>query len=84
MGDATRRTAVARGGTGAKTTTTEAEVEATAVAGRVDTRAAMTVTTTTTVRLVTATMMTRLNVCDASTEEKERRSNPSWMHATIK
>ena len=27
---------------------------------------------------------TRLNVCDASTAEKERPSNLSWMHATIK
>jgi hypothetical protein len=31
-----------------------------------------------------ATAMTRLNICDASTEEKERPSNPSRMHATIK
>ena len=78
---ATRRTAVAGGGMGSKTTTTEAVVEVTAVAGRVDTGAATTVTTAT---MVTATAMTRLNVCDASTEEKERPSNPSRMHATIK
>ena len=78
---ATRRTAVAGGGMGSKTMTTEAVVEATAVAGRVDTGAATTVTTAT---MVTATAMTRLNVCDASTEEKERPSNPSRMHATIK
>ena len=73
---ATRRTAVAGGRMGSKTTTTEAVVEATAVAGRVDTGAATTVTTT--------MAMTRLNVCDASTEEKERPWNPSRMHATIK
>ena len=66
---ATRRTAVPGGGMGSKTTTTEAVVEAAAVAGRVDTG---------------ATAMTRLNVCDALTEEKERPSNPSRMHATIK
>jgi hypothetical protein len=78
---ATRRTAVAGGGMGSKTTTTEAVVEATAVAGRVDTGAATTVTTAT---MVTATAITGLNVCDASTEEKERLSNPSRMHATIK
>ncbi len=78
---ATQRTAVAGGGMGSKTMTTEAVVEATAVAGRVDTGAATTVTTAT---MVTATAMTQLNVCDASTEEKERPSNPSRMHATIK
>ena len=33
---------------------------------------------------VTATAMTRLHVCDALTEEKERPSNLSRMHATIK
>jgi hypothetical protein len=37
-----------------------------------------------TATMVTATTMTRLNVCDASMEEKERLSNLSWMHATIK
>jgi hypothetical protein len=47
---ATRRTAVAGGGMGSKTITTEAVVEATAVAGRVDTGAATTVTTVTMVR----------------------------------
>ena len=78
---ATRWTAVAGGGMGSKTTTTEAVVEATAVAGRVDTGAATTVTTAT---MVTEMAMTQLNVCDASTEEKERPLNPSWMHATIK
>ena len=77
---AMRRTAVAGGSMGSKTTTTEAVVEATAVAGRVDTGAATTVTTVAT--MVTATAMTRLNVCDASTKEKERPSNPSRMHAT--
>jgi hypothetical protein len=46
-----------------------------------DTGAATTVTTAT---MVTATAMTRLNVCDVSTEEKERPLNPSRMHATIK
>jgi hypothetical protein len=76
-----RRTAVASGGMGSKTTTTEAVVEALAVAGRADTGAATTVTTAT---MVTATAMTRLNVCDVSTEEKERPSNLSRMHATIK
>ena len=86
VGNATatrRRTAVANGSAGAKTktTTTEAAVEATAIAGGVDTLAATTVTTAT---IVTATTMTRLNVCDASTEEKERLSNLSRMHATIK
>ena len=78
---ATRRTAVAGGGAGAKTATMEAVVEATAVAGRVDTGSE---TTLTTVTMVTATTMTRLNVCDALMEEKERPSNPSRMHATIK
>jgi hypothetical protein len=47
----------------------------------VDTGAATTVTTAT---MMTAMVMTRLNVFDASTEEKERPSNPSRMHATIK
>ncbi len=56
-------------------------MEATAIAGGVDTLAA---TTATTARIVTATTMTRLNVCDALTEEKERPLNLSWMHATIK
>ena len=78
---ATRRTAVARVGTGAKTTATEAAVEATAVAGGVDTGA---VTTAMTATMVMAAMMTRLNVCDASTKEKERPSILSRMHATIK
>jgi len=73
--------AIARGGAGAKTTTAKAAVEATAVTGGVDTGAA---TTAMTARMVTATAMTRLNVCDASMEEKERLLNPSWMHATIK
>ena len=77
------RTAVAGGSVGAKTkmTTTEAAVEATAIAGGVDTLAVTTVTTAT---IVTATTMTQLNVCDASTEEKEHPSNLSRMHATIK
>ena len=81
---ATRRTAVSDGGAGVKTTmTTEAAVEAMAVSSRVDTRASMTVmTATTTATMVTATMMTGLNVCDVSTEEKDRPSNR--MHATIK
>jgi len=80
---ATRRTAVAGGGAGAKTkmTTTEAAEEGTAVAGGVDTRAATTMTTAT---MVAATTMTRLNVCDASTEEKKHPSNLLLMHATIK
>jgi len=73
-----RTTAIAGGGAGVKTTTTEAAVEAT---GGVDTGSATTVTTA---MMVTATSMTQLNVCDASTEEKERPSNPSRMHATIK
>jgi len=64
-----------------KTMTTEAAVEATAVAGGVDTGSATTVTTAT---MVTATTMTQLNVCDALTEEKERPPNLSRMHATIK
>ena len=76
---ATWRTAVSHGGAGVKTTTIEAAVEATAVASRVDTGA---LTTATTAKMVTATTMTRLNVCDVSTEEKERPSNQ--MHATIK
>ena len=80
---ATRRTAFAGSGAGAKTktTTTEAALEATVIAGGVDTLAA---TTTTTAMIVTATTMTRLHVCDALTEEKERPSNLSRMHATIK
>jgi hypothetical protein len=73
--------AVVGGGAGAKTITTEAAVEATAIAGGVDTGSATTVTTAT---MVTATTMTQLNVCDASTEEKERPSNPLRMHAKIK
>ena len=77
----TRRTAVAGGSMGLKTMTMEAVVEAMAVAGRVDTGAMMTVTTAT---MVTATAMTQLNVCDATTEEKEHPSNPSRMHTTIK
>ena len=76
---ATWRTAVSHGGTGVKTTTTEAAVEATAVASRVDTGASTTATTAT---MVTATTMTGLNVCDVSTEEKERPSNR--MHPSIK
>ena len=67
--------------TGLKTMTMEAVVEAMAVAGRVDTGAMMTVTTAT---MVTVSTMTRLNVCDALTEEKEHPSNPSRMHTTIK
>ena len=77
---ATQRTAIAGGGGGAKRTTTEAAVKATAITGGVDTGSVTTVTTAT---MVTVTTMTRLNVCDASAEEKERPSNPSWMHATI-
>ena len=80
-GRATRWTAVADVGVGAKTTTAEGAVEATAVAGGVDTGSATTVTMAT---MVTATTMTGLNVCDASTEEKEHSSNPSRMHAAIK
>ena len=78
-----RRTAVGGSSAGAKTKTTmtEAAVEATTIAGGVDTLAATTVTAAT---IVTATTMTRLNVCDASTEEKERPLNLSRMHATIK
>ena len=75
---ATRWTAVSHGGAGVKTTTTEAVVEATAVAIRVDAGASTTATTAT---MVTAMTMTGLNVCDVSTEEKERPSNR--MHATI-
>jgi hypothetical protein len=48
-----------------------------AVAGGVDTGAAMTLTMAT---MVTAMTMTRLHVCDASTEEKERLLNPLRMH----
>jgi len=65
-----------------KTTTTEAAVEATAVASRVDTGALTTATTATTATMVTVTKMTGLNVCDVSTEEKELPSNR--MHALIK
>jgi hypothetical protein len=60
---------------------TEAAVKATAVAGGVDTVSAMTALTA---MIVMATMMTRLKVCDASTEKKERPLNPSRIHATIK
>ncbi len=56
-------------------------MEATAIAGGVDTLAATTAKMAT---IVTATTMTGLNVCDALTEEKEHPSNLSWMHATIK
>ena len=77
----TRQTAVSHGGAGVKTTTTEAAVEATAVTSRVDTGAATTATTATIATMVTARAMTRLNVCDVSTEEKECPSNR--MHATI-
>ena len=76
---ATRRTAASHGGTGVKTTMTEAAVEVTAIASRVDTGA---LTTATTATMVMAMMMTGLNVCDVSTEEKEHPSNR--MHATIK
>ncbi len=76
---ATRWTAVSHGGAGVKTTTTEAAVEATAIASRVDTGASTTVTTVT---MVMVTTMTGLNVCDVSTEEKERPSNR--MHPSIK
>ncbi len=54
---ATRRTAIAPGGVGAKMMTMEAEVVATSVAGRVDTGAAM---TTTTAMMVTVTTIERL------------------------
>jgi hypothetical protein len=47
----------------------------------VDTVAATTATTAT---MMTATTMTRLNICDALTEENDLPSNPSRMHATIK
>ncbi len=76
----TRRTAVARSSTGAKTATTKAAMEATAIAGRVETGAATTAMMGT---MVTATTMTRLNVCDALMEEKEHLSNLSRTHATI-
>ena len=77
------RTAVALacGGAEAKTTTTEAVVEATDIKGKVDIEAA---TTATMVTMVTATTMTRLNMCDASAEEKECPMNQSRMHATFK
>ena len=75
-------TAVAGGSMGSKTTMTEAAVvEAMAIAGRVDTGAA---TTMTTAMMVTVTAMTQLNIGDGLMEEKEHPSNPSWMHATIK
>ena len=51
-------------------------MEATAVAGRVDTGAA---TTSMTGMMVTATAMTQLNVCDVSMDEKEHLSNLSRM-----
>ncbi len=54
---ATRRTAVSHGGTGVKTTTTEAAVEATAVASRVDTGASTTTTPATMVMAMTMTAM---------------------------
>ncbi len=72
---ATRRMAVSHGSAGVKTTTTDAAVEATAVASRVDTGASTTAMTATTATMVTATTMTGLNVCDVLTEEKERPSN---------
>ncbi len=81
---ATRRTTIVSGGVGPKTTMTEAAVEATAVTSRVDTGAATTATTATMATMVMATTMTRLNVCDASTEEKEHLLNPSQMHATAR
>ena len=58
----------------------EVAVEATAVAGGVDTVAA---TTATMVMMMTMTM-TQLNICDALMEKKDLPSNPSRMHATIK
>ena len=73
------RTAVSHGGAGVKTTTTEAAVEVTTIASRVDTGASTTVTTAT---MVTVTTMAGVNVCDVLTEEKECPSNR--MHATIK
>jgi hypothetical protein len=65
---ATRRTAVSHGGAGVKTTMTEAAVEATAVASRVDTRAAKTATTAT---MVTATAMTGTMTTD-NTQQSNR------------
>jgi len=80
---ATGWTAVSHGGAGVKMTTTEAAVEATAIASRVDTGASMTAMTATMMAtMVTATTMTGLNVCDVSTEEKDHPSNR--MHTTIK
>ena len=79
-----RRTAIAGSCMGSKTTVMEAVVEATTIAGRVDTGAATTVMTMMMAKMVTAMAMTQLNVCDASSEEKERPLNPSRMHATIK
>jgi len=52
--------------------TTKAAVEATAITGGGDTKAA---TTAMTAMMVTVTTMTRLNVCDASMEEKEHLNN---------
>jgi len=40
--------------------------------------------TATTATMMTAMTMTRLNICDALTEEKDLQSNPLRMHATIK
>jgi hypothetical protein len=71
-----QRRAIARGGAGLKTMTMEAAVEATAIIGGVDTGAATTATTATTAKMVTGMTMTRRNICDASTEEKEHPSNP--------
>ena len=73
--------AVTCGGTGAKTTMMEAVMEVMAIAGGADNGATTTATVAT---MVTVMTMTRLNICDASTEEKERPSNPSRMHASIK
>ena len=75
---ATRRTAVSHGGAGVKTTTTEAAVEATAVASRVDTGASTTATTAT---MVTAMTMTAAQlwraagrcVCNATATTMRRR-----------
>ncbi len=78
---ATRRAAFAGGGMGAETMMTEVAVEATAIAGGVDTVAATTATMAT---MMTATTMTRLNVCDELVEEKVLPPNPLRIHATIK
>ena len=56
---ATRQVAIAGGGAGAKTMMTEVAVEATAVAGRVDTVAA---TTAMTAMMMTAATITQLNI----------------------